>query len=214
MKIKEFINRNFLFLIVIVLLLIMFIQRCGNGPTPPSTRVDTVVKYIQQPPVYIPKYVPVPSEVKDRDTVVIKYLPSKDKDTLTQQYVDLVRAHLAVKTYKDSVGLKDSSGKDVGTVHINDEVSENEIKSRKVDYQLRFPQTTITIREPIKPRNQLYIGGGVLGEQNRLITGAKAGLYLKNKKDQLYGVSLHGIANYPLVFSVESYWKISFKKKR
>lgn len=211
---KEFLNRNFIALIVLVLLVILYLQRCtGAPPTSEPPKVDTVVKYIQQPPIFIPQYVPSVDTVVKTIVLPPTYTPSPSLDTLTEQYVNLAKKYLEVKTYKDSIELKDSAGKKVGVVNLKDVVSENEIKARNPSYQLTFPQTTITIREPYKPRNQLYIGGGVLGSQPQLVVGAKGGLYLKNKRDQMYGISVNAIENQPLIYSVEGYWKISFKKK-
>ncbi len=212
---RDFINRNFLGIIVIILLIILYLQRCTGTPEGvETTSVDTVVKYVPQPPVYIPQYIPVPETTHIITQLPPKYLPSPHIDTLTAQYEHLAKKYLEIKTYRDSIELKDSAGNKVGVVNLRDVVSENSIQSRSPDYQLTFPQTTITIRDPIKPRSQLYIGGGVLGSKSNLVIGAKSGLYLKNKKDQLYGASVNVIPNLPLIFSVEGYWKISFRKKK
>lgn len=211
---KEFLNKNFLGIIVIILAVLLYFQRCNNdavGPQKPDT-VLIKTEYIPQPPVIIPSYIPAPTSTRPTIIIPPSYNPSKDYESLLKQYKELVDKHLETKTYNDSIQLQDSTGAKVGVVNLKDVVSENEIKSREPSYQLSFPRTTITIREPYKPRNQLYLGGGILGTETKLVSGAKIGAYWKNKKDQLYGISAHKTNNYPLIYSIEGYWKIRLRK--
>jgi len=198
---------------VIVLAVLLYFQRCNNDATGPQ-KPDTIysVQQIPQPPVYIPQYIPIPQSTQTPVIIPQNYQPAKELQALIKQYEDLVKKHIAVKTYQDSIELRDTAGTKVGIVNLKDVVSENEIKSRTPNYQLSFPKTTITIREPYKPRNQLYIGGGILGTETNLVSGAKIGGYWKNKRDQLYGASVQKTNNYPLIYSLEGYWKIRLKK--
>lgn len=211
---KEFITKNFLGVIVIILGIILYFQRCDNeavGIQKPDTITNTV--YIPQPPVYIPQYVPVPSKTQPPIIIPPNYKPSEDSQKLLEQYKELVNKFLTQNTYKDSIELKDTAGRKVGIVNLEDVVSENVIKSRKPSYQLTFPQTTITIREPYKLKNQVYVGGGVLGNQNQLISGVKAGIFLKNKRDQLYGIEVQKQSGVPITYSAAMYWKLRLGKK-
>lgn len=200
-------------IVVLILVAIIFFQRENNdaiGNQRPDTASKTI--YITQPTVFIPQYTPIPSQSQIPIIIPQSYKPSDNLEVLLKQYKELVEKFLTQKTYKDSIELKDTAGKKVGVVNLEDIVSENEIKSRKPSYQLEFPITTITIREPYKFKNQVYLGGGILGSENQLITGAKTGIYLKNKKDQLYGISIHKTTKYPVIFSLEAYWKLKLKK--
>lgn len=212
---KEFLTKNFMGIVVLILATIIYLQRGNNdasGTQKPDTTSRTV--YITQPPVYIPMYVPTPSNSQIPIIIPPNYQPSGDSQKLLEQYKELVNKFLTQNTYKDSIELKDTTGAKVGVVNLEDVVSENVIKSRKPSYQLSFPETTITIREPYKPRNQLYAGGGLLGNQTQLINGAKAGIFFKNKKDQLYGTEIQKQIGVPVTYNISSYWKIRFGKKK
>lgn len=211
---KEFLTKNFMGIIVLVLAAIIYLQR-GNNDATGTQKPDTTTKtvYITQPPVYIPMYVPAPSNSQTPIIIPPNYKPSEDSQKLLEQYKELVNKFLTQNTYKDSIELKDTAGNKVGIVNLEDVVSENVIKSRKPSYQLNLPHTTITIREPYKLKNQVYIGGGVLGNQNQLISGAKAGIFLKNKKDQLYGVEIQKQIGVPITYSTAMYWKLRLGKK-
>lgn len=209
---KEFITRNFLGIIIIILGTLIYFQRCNTKIEPQKPEVKTETVYVQQPPVYIPQYVPVPHNVQTPVIIPPSYQPSTNLDSLLKQYNQLATKFLEVKTYKDSIELKDTSGKKVGIVNIEDVISENTLKSRKPSYQLNFPVTTITITNPPKLKNQIYVGGGILGNQKDFVNGGKIGLYLKNRKDQMYGISAHAVTNYPVIYSLEAYWKIKLKK--
>lgn len=112
---KEFITKNFLGIIVIILAVILYFQRCNNDATSPQ-KPDTVttVQYIPQPPVYIPQYIPIPSQSQTPIVIPPNYLPSEDSKKLLEQYKELVERFLTQKTYKDSIELKDTSGNKVG----------------------------------------------------------------------------------------------------
>lgn len=136
---KEFLTKNFLGIIVIALAVLLYFQRCTETVEVPEPKVVTKTEYIPQPPVVIPQYIPVPSTNQAPIVIPPNYHPSADQTELLRQYKELVNKFLAEKTYKDSIELKDSSGKKVGIVTLEDIVRENEIKSRKPSYQLTFP---------------------------------------------------------------------------
>jgi hypothetical protein len=125
-----------------------------------------------------------------------------------------VKQYLAVKNYKDSFQLKDSSGKRVGVVNLDQTVSENSLKSTQPSYQLSFPHTTttITLREP--PKNQVFVGPYIGGNTIAPLNGVGAGLLFKNKKDRLFGLDA-GVQHYNNTFApqfnLRTYWKIKLK---
>lgn len=206
---KEFLTKNFLGIVVIILGVLLYLQRCNDDATgiqPPDTSSNTV--QVPQPPIIIPIYTPQPSSTQPVINIPPAYKPSEDLATLLAQYNDLARKFLEVKTYKDSIELRDSTGTKVGIVNLNDIVSENSIKSRSPDYQLNFPHTTTIITRTAPPKNQFYIGGAALGNQNQIVTGGKVGIYLKNKRDQLYGLEVQKIKGVPITYGAGMYWKI------
>lgn len=211
---KEFITKNFLGILLIIFTVYIYFDISGKNATgnqgPDTIRV---IEYIQQPPVYIPQYVPVVTHSQPVTNIPPNYIPSSEYKELKEQFEKLVREHLQTNIYKDSITLKDTAGNKVGVVNLEDAISENKFKTRNPSYQLNFPKEVITIREPYKPRNQLFIGGGPLGNENTFFSGAKAGFYLKDKKDRLYGASVYSIKNQPITYSLEAYFKIRLGKK-
>lgn len=219
----NFIQTNWLSLIILALVIFLFFSRNPFGCNPPEKpKIDTVTttktEYIPQPTQYIPVY--IPSQTGSQPPIVIppNYQPSRDYEALIKQYNELVQKYLAVNSYKDSIKLKDSSGVDVGTVNLQDVISENAIKSRDVNYKLKFPVTTITntitIREPYVPRNQLYVGGGLTGTTSMPVNGAAAEIWWKNKKDQMYGVDIGAMSiggKIQPVYGIKTLWKIKLR---
>jgi hypothetical protein len=220
--------KNVLYIIIGVLGLLLGLSTCNNGCSNPFKKVssDTVVvrttdtAYVQQPPVQIPVYIPIQS---GSSAPIYIPQPSNDNAELVAQFRQLAEQHYRNNFYSDRIQLRDSSGKDVGFVNVNDTISQNKIAGRGVNYQLKFPvitntiTTTITntIQEP--PKRQLYIGGGITGTTTLPINGFNAKLLYKDKKDNQFGVSagLLKIAGLPKMqpqFEISKYWKIKLKK--
>lgn len=217
-----YLKTNWISILVLVLFLWVIFKPSGCGPViggksgNDTIRVETKTEQVPQPPVYIPMYIPQQTGATNYPVVIPQnYQPSGELASLTKQYNELVKEYLATRTYKDSIQLKDTAGNKVGVVNLNDVVSENQIKSREPSYQLNFPHTTttITIREPYKPKGQLYIGGGIQGNTTLPVNGINAGLLYKTKKDRIFNVTA-GIQHYGTIvpaFGINSYWKIGKK---
>lgn len=218
-----YIKNNWISILLLLVFLWVMFKPSGCGPDLPwekqPTR-DTVTStvYVPQPPVYIDRYTPIQSGATSYPVIIPdSRQPATDITALTKQYNELIREFLASRTYRDSIQLKDTSGRRVGVVNLVDVVSENKIQSREPNYQLSFPHTTttITIREPYQPRNQLFIGGGLTGNTVSPVNGVNIGLLYKTKRDRIFNVTAGGQAyDGRLVpqFGLSSYWKLSFKK--
>lgn len=214
---KNFIANNFFNAIIIILLLVLYFERCGHGKGDTQvTKRDTTVsiQYVQQPPVTVPQYQPIIVESKQPASIPVQYQPAADQSELLKQYQELVNKLLAVNISNDTRQLKDSAGNDAGSVNIKDVVTENQIKSRDFSYQLKIPivTKTITITEQAKARGQLYIGGGINGSRESWVNQFDAGLLWKNKKDQIFGVKAGIGTSGQINYGLQSYWKIKFKK--
>lgn len=189
-------NNSILYIVIAVLLLVVFFQTCRSGCNPNKPvliKTDTVFAsdtvYKDGPLVKVPVYIPgknvyIPGEVP----------PASESNTeLKSQYEEIARKYYSTTLYKDSLTLRDSLGKDVGQILINDSVSKNAILARDINYKLRFPTitntNTITNTVTLPSKGQVYIGGQVLGNQNDFINGANALLLYKNKRDVIYGIS-------------------------
>ena len=196
---------NILSIAILILAIIIVFQRKSSAPdminTPTIIR-DTVWQKKDSVIYTSPKVVQsIPVKV-----VSEKYLPDPNYDKLVLQYQELVKLHLAKNIQKDSVKI-DS----IGFVKVTDTVQNNIVQNRKWEYNLKYPIVKETIIQPPKKINQLYIGGGLQGNQYNIINSVNGGFLYKNKKDQIYGLSVGINTNGQIVYGVSSYWKIKFK---
>lgn len=204
---KHFITKNFIPLILGILVLILILERCNNKPITQEptiiTKIDTVFT-IKDSIVY---RTPKPIKIIIRDTLPTEYVQvsNQECDSLRESYISLAKRFTAQNIYKDTLKL-DS----VGQVVVNDTTYLNELVGRSYEYKYSIPTITktITIITPQKPKNQLYFGGGLEGNKTNIINQINAGLLLKNKKDQIFGITtgidITGQVNY----GINSYWKI------
>jgi hypothetical protein len=192
-------------IIIIVLIVVLLLQRCGGTtePVQPSVKRDTVwiVKdstIITKPQLV--KTIEVPIERWD-----VEYLPDTNYAKLLEQYVALSSKFLQMGIYQDTVKL-DS----FGYVAIKDTVNKNALSGRSVDYHIKVPKITETITIQEKKRNQVYIGGSIIGSP--VPNGIMGGIMVKTKKDKLFGGSV-GVNSFgDLQYGIHSYWKIKLKK--
>jgi hypothetical protein len=198
-------------ILVLVLLVVILIQRCGGGDKetivePKIIRDTTWIiedSIINTKPQIIttePYAVPI-------DRWNTEYLPDTNYDKLISQYESLVRELLAKNISSDSIKI-DS----IGHVYIIDTVSNNMITGRSTRYNLRYPIITNTVIVPEKKKRQMYLGGGVQGQKNEIINQINAGLLIKTKKDQIIGINAGTTINGNAVYGVQSFWKIRLKK--
>ena len=196
---------NILSIAILILAVIIVFQRINSSPDiieKPIVIRDTVWQKKDSVIYTSPKVVQtIPVKV-----VSEKYLPDPNYDKLVLQYQELVKLHLAKNIQKDSVKI-DS----IGFVKVTDTVQNNIVQNRKWEYNIKYPIVKETIIQSPKKVNQLYIGGGLQGNQYNIINSINGGLLYKNKKDQIYGLSIGVNTNGQLVYGVSSYWKIKFK---
>ena len=202
----NFIKKYFLYLIIGLLLILLLLSRCNKpkpGPVEPIIKRDTVwISHVDT--VYTkPKVV-----YTKPDTIYeLKWLPNPDYDKLKQQYNDLLKLYFSTNTVKDTLRL-DS----LGHVYVTDWVWKNKIESRKFTYNIKVPVIKETITNPVKPRNQLYIGGALQGNLTNPVSQINAGVLLKNKKDQIFGAYTGVDHDGQLNLGIQSYWKIHIGK--
>jgi hypothetical protein len=196
---------NILSIAILILAVIIILQRINSSPdiVEKSTIVRDTVWQKKNSVIYTsPKVVQtIPVKI-----VSEKYLPDPNYDKLVLQYQELVKLHLAKNVQKDSVQI-DS----IGFVKVTDTVQNNIVQNRKWEYNIKYPIIKETIIQPPKKVNQLYIGGGLQGNQYNIINSVNGGILYKNKKDQIYGLSVGINTNGQIVYGVSSYWKIKFK---
>ena len=196
---------NILSIAILILAVIIVLQRSNSSPDiieKPIVVRDTVWQKKDSVIYTSPKVVQtIPIKI-----ISEKYLPDPNYDKLVLQYQELVKLHLAKNIQKDSVQI-DS----IGFVKVTDTVQNNVVQNRKWEYNIKYPIIKETIIEPPKKVNQLYIGGGLQGNQYNIINSINGGILYKNKKDQIYELSVGINTNGQVVNGVSSYWKIKFK---
>jgi len=209
MLLKELKKISISEILVIALLIIILLQRCGRNPenpTGPQITRDTVWIHkdstiTKQPQIIktIPYTIPI-------DRWNTEYLPDTNYAKLLSQYTELVQKFLASNIHQDSIRIDT-----IGIVRITDTVNSNLIKSRKTTYSFKIPIITNTITIPEPKKTQWFAGGFVQGEQGTLINEIGAGLLIKNKRDQIYGGHVGLNTSGALQIGVSSYWKIKLK---
>lgn len=214
-KRKLFLGLDIQTVIILVLVIVIIMQRCNTGSviTPEPEIVTKTVTDTQYVPVKDTVYLPAPTLVgkPEIDTTWRDTLRLKDSsyDYLFNRYVELGNKYYSRHIYKQSFTINT-----IGSATITDTVISNKITGRSFSYDLNYPviTTTITntIKEPYKPRRQLYVGGGIWGNQSAVINGASVGLLYKDRKDRVFGVNA-GVFNNQVTYGVSSYWKIRIK---
>ena len=196
---------NILSIAILILAVIIVLQRSNSSPDiieKPIVVRDTIWQKKDSVIYTSPKVVQtIPVKI-----ISEKYLPDPNYDKLVLQYQELVKLHLAKNIQKDSVKI-DS----IGFVKVTDTVQNNIVQNRKWEYNIKYPIIKETVIQPPKKVNQLYIGGGLQGNQYNIINSINGGILYKNKKDQIYGLSVGINTNGQVVYGVSSYWKIKFK---
>ena len=196
---------NILSIAILILAVIIVLQRSDSSPDiieKPVVIRDTVWQKKDSVIYTSPKVIQtIPVKI-----ISEKYLPDPNYDKLVLQYQELVRLHLSKNVQKDSVKI-DS----IGFVKVTDTVQNNIVQNRKWEYNIKYPIIKETVIQPPKRVNQLYIGGGLQGNQYNIINSINGGILYKNKKDQIYGLSVGINTNGQAVYGVSSYWKIKFK---
>jgi hypothetical protein len=200
----EFIKNNFLSVIILGLVLILFFNK-GKEVSKKDIEIIRDTTWIHKDSTIYSKSTVVKTVSVPYEKRIIEYIPDTNYNKLVRQYNTLVDKYLIVKMYKDSIKI-DS----IGYVHINDTISSNTLQGRSYTYNIKHPIINNYI--PLKTKNQLYYGGGVGGNPIEIVNNIYAGVLLKTKRDRIVGINIglnsKGLVNYGL----SSYWKISLKK--
>ena len=196
-------------LLIVALLVIILLQRCGGKKTVVEPKIfrDTVWVHTDSTIYSNPKLIksiPYPVPIDRWNT---EYLPDSNYDKLIKQYTNLVEKFLVSNVYKDSLHI-DS----LGYVLVKDTVSKNMLIGRTFSYDLKYPIIKETRIVPEKKHNQFYIGGLLQGNQITYLDQINIGLLFKNKKDQIYGISAGIDKDGEIQYGVSSFWKIKLHK--
>lgn len=209
---RQYISKNFWQFIILGLIFILFLQRCNdrdkiNESPNVVVKIDTVW-FIRDTIVYgKPQLI-----YGQRDTIFensIEYIPSDDYAELAQQFQQLKEDLLSKNTYRDTLKI-DS----IGYVSVEDQIQRNQVLNRKYRYSLKYPEITKTITTTLPSKKQFYVGGGLGGNEQQLISTVDLGILYKDKKDRIFGAKVikNLEPNLPITYGVSSYWKIKLKK--
>jgi hypothetical protein len=181
--------------------------------------IDTVfVTKEVKVPTYIPKYITKVETVEVEIPIDIDTLAIVEKYFSTYQVKDTLNL-----SYEFPNGVTDSLGNkpspNLGFGIITDNISQNSIISRDVDWTFQIPTIYNTSIVKELPKTQLYWGlnGGFNRED--VITNISGSLLLKTKKDKIFQLGL-GVQNNSNIqqlspyISAGMYWKISLGKKK
>ena len=181
--------------------------------------IDTVfVTKEVKVPTYIPKYITKVETVEVQIPIDIDTLAIVEKYFSTYQVKDTLNL-----SYEFPLGVTDSLGNkpspNLGFGIITDNISQNSIISRDVDWTFQIPTIYNTSIVKELPKTQLYWGlnGGFNRED--VITNISGSLLLKTKKDKIFQLGL-GVQNNSNIqqlspyISAGMYWKISLGKKK
>jgi len=203
----KYIKDNLTGLLVLILLLTLFIERCNKPvePTPPPKIVRDTVWVKHDSVVYSKPQLVETIQMSSKDSLI--YVPDTNYSKLVLQYQEVVNQLLIKNIQVDSVRIDTN-----GYVKIVDTVQKNLIVGRSTQVSVKYPVVKETITLYPKPVNQVYIGGDVGGSQTSLINQVRTGVILKNKKDQIFTASVGLNTDGQPVFGLGSYWKLKLKK--
>ena len=215
------------------LCVVLLMRGCGNDDTNDietvevdgkdygliKQTIDTVfVTKEVKVPTYIPKYITKVETVEVQIPIDIDTLAIVEKYFSTYQVKDTLNL-----SYEFPLGVTDSLGNkpspNLGFGIITDNISQNSIISRDVDWTFQIPTIYNTSIVKELPKTQLYWGlnGGFNRED--VITNISGSLLLKTKKDKIFQLGL-GVQNNSNIqqlspyISAGMYWKLSLGKKK
>jgi hypothetical protein len=202
----KFIKDNLLTVVILVLLSIIILQKCG---APAPVEAPTVVRdttWIVKDSLIVSKPQLIKSiSIESHDTIINQYLPDTNYAKLVIQYQEVVNTLLAKNIHSDSIRI-DSNG----YVKITDTVQRNLITGRSSQVNIRYPIIKETITLPAKKVTQMYVGG--LLQANPGINQIGVGALLKTRNDFLFGTSLGVNTDGNIQYGVGAYWKLKLKK--
>jgi hypothetical protein len=194
-------------LTVIVLIVIILFQRNGctyiNDKQPEVVTVHDTTWQVHDS--LIIKKLKIKETIYETIQTPPEYIADTSYPRLKEQYDSLVVAYLAKNIYADTLKLDT-----LGYVAIADTLQKNELQNRSYKYNYKIPtiHTTTTITKYAPLKNQLYIGGGVIGNKASGVTNVNTGLLFKTKKDHIYSVIVGTNVEGQINYGFQTFWKL------
>lgn len=201
----KFLKDNLVGLIILVLLVIIFLDRCKKPVTiqEPIVKRDTV--WIERDTIILSNPQLVKTEWSNDTTIINNnYIPDTNYARLVEQYKEVVDKLLAMNIFHDTIRIDTN-----GYVKIIDTVQNNMLVGRSSILNMKYPTMTEIITMPEKKTTQLYLGWMLQTSMKSQQVGTS--LLLKTKNDLIFGGSF-GINTYgEAMYGVGAYWKLKFK---
>ena len=190
--------KDIVYLGIILIISVVLLKQCN---THISTASDVIVKHTvdttyivsQSEPVYVKG-----NTIHHHDTTVLPLVNTIDTDAVIKRFY-------TQKVYLDTITLHDNNG----SVFIKDSIYMNNLLSRTWNANINkmIIHDSVTIKDA--PRNQLYLGG-TIGFIKPNIPIISPSIFLKTKKDDIYGLSIDIVS--PGI-SVTMLKKLSFRRR-
>jgi len=212
---KKHLNaKNFIIVILIILLFLAFFNPGGHLPNRTVLKLDSIPYAVSDTVtidslVEVEVEIEVPVEIEVEKRIEVPVLTPVDTN-------EILKVYFAKIEHKEVLTLPNN----VGTVTITDTISKNNIVNRKFisDIKQMIVKDTIYTKEPKK--GQMFFGfNGGLNKSN-VVSHIGTGLMYKTKEDKIFHVGL-GVANRLLDGTSGQftpyvdggvYWKIKLKK--
>ena len=212
---KKHLNaKNFIIVILIILLFLAFFNPGGHLPNRTVLKLDSIPYAVSDTVtidslVEVEVEIEVPVEIEVEKRIEVPVLTPVDTN-------EILKIYFAKIQHKEVLTLPNN----VGTVTITDTISKNSIVNRKFisDIKQMIIKDTIYTKEPKK--GQMFFGfNGGLNKSN-VVSHIGTGLMYKTKEDKIFHVGL-GVANRLLDGTSGQftpyvdggvYWKIKLKK--
>jgi hypothetical protein len=197
------IQKYFTWGIIVILVIIILLQRsCSSNVinTKSVTKIDTVfIKRTDTVVKTIPIYKTLPGKITK------EYIPSSNCDSLKLQYTSIRDKFLSRNVYKDTLDISH-----FGNIIIIDTIEKNQLSKRTKLFNYKIPEITKTITNTVPPTRQLYIGGNIYGQLNR-ISIITPGLIYKDRQDRIYQANIGVNFDGSIVYGIGFYYKIKIK---
>ena len=212
---KKHLNaKNFIIVILIILLFLAFFNPGGHLPNRTVLKLDSIPYAVSDTVtidslVEVEVEIEVPVEIEVEKRIEVPVLTPVDTN-------EILKVYFAKIEHKEVLTLPNN----VGTVTITDTISKNSIVNRKFisDIKQMILKDTIYTKEPKK--GQLFFGLNGGFNKINVVSHIGTGLMYKTKEDKIFHVGL-GVAN--RVFDGTNgeftpyvdggvYWKIRLKK--
>lgn len=202
----ELIKKNLLSLAIVILLVIVILQKCGESkPVDLPTVTHDTTWIVKDSLIYSKPKVVNSVSIVSNDTIIHHYLPDTNYSRLVLQYQAVVNELLAKNIHEDSVKIDT-----IGYAIIRDTVQKNLITGRSTQVNVKYPVILEKVVIPAKKVNQLYIGGAF--QTSFVNQQVGVGALLKTRNDFIFGGSLSVNTYGDQMYGLGAYWKLKLKK--